>query len=215
MRIKKNYLESYLISNSNRSSMFQISDTLIKNSIPKLINSGIESYELFMDNNQDVNDVASIRNLHRNTVINHLLPFIAANIDKDSILIEKLIDSNRCYIVWHYLSSHPHCELKKEIFSALNEEISYCDICLSIAVYIRYNADIDKSFIRNRYYHLLNNPIIDRNQQYSARHKKDVDYGFFDYDDDEDDYRSWSYEDSLAEACDGDYYAMLELEDRG
>lgn len=194
-----------------------ISNILIKNSIPKLTSSSIISYELFMDNNQQISSVSRIRDIQENTIISHLLPIIAADIDENSIELDDLISPKKCMKICDYLNHHPNCELLREIFSAFEGDISYSEIRLSIAIYIRLNKNIDKSFILNSYRRINSKYVQGEVSRLTKIETKTNCHSFW-YDDYEDcyydGYDSWSYEDSLAEACDGDYDAMMELYDR-
>ena len=198
-----------------------ISNILIKNSIPKLTSSSIISYELFMDNNQQISSVSRIRDIQENTIISHLLPIIAADIDENSIELDDLINPKKCMKICDYLNHYPNCELLREIFLAFEGDISYSEIRLSIAIYIRHNKSIDKSFIINSYKICNTKYVQDEISRLVKKVKKEKKINryssYYDYYEDyyDNGYDSWSYEDSLAEACDGDYDAMMELYDRG
>ena len=164
--------------------------------------TAVESFELFINSQQKIDVVAEIRGIKKGTVVNHLMPFIAANLDNGVICIDCLVSTSIIKRIHKYLINHPDCEYLRPIFDYFKGSISFDDIRIAIACLIRINNFIDKQALLREYNYVRNN-----------KHKrKSIRFAYHPYVDEWEEGDGYDEDDSLLTAVDGEWAAIGNLD---
>jgi hypothetical protein len=137
-----------------------------------------------------IRDIADIRCIAEETVINHLIPYIYHSYLKPRNLDYYDLISN-------YLDKNQNCSLLKPIFEALEGKVSYNDIKIGYYYYFRVNRTEEeiqsfKDYLCNKY----GNPSDIKNKILYQKDKKIKESQTQDYDD----YPSDDYSDPLEDS---------------
>ena len=106
-------------------------------SLRNISSTSLYSFILFARKGKSIQEIAQIRGQTTGSIVRHLLPFIATGIAERFISSRHIVPAETRGRVNSYLADNPDCSALTDIYKALNKDVSYDNIRLSIALNMR------------------------------------------------------------------------------